>query len=118
MVNFGAGKELSGASEELLEALLEFGLSFAILLAFFGEDAFDGFLLGDGDVLADVFFGAFVEEEIANQSIIRGEDDEEFVASHADHAEDGFVFGVFVEGCDDVDCEFGFATVESIIEFA
>jgi hypothetical protein len=64
--------EQLGLAHQALNALLQFGIPFPVLEAFVGQDAFDRLLLGDRDVLADVFLRPLVHQEVTHQAFIRG----------------------------------------------
>ena len=89
--------------QQLLKAGFNFNQALAVLEALVVEDALDDFLLGDRNVLPNVFFGTFVHQQVTYQAFIFGQDHTQLIAPHALHALHGFVAGTLAEWRNDVD---------------
>ncbi len=60
-----------GLAHQTLDALLQFSITFPVLEALVGQNTLDRLLLGDRDVLANVFLSPLVHEDVAHQAFIR-----------------------------------------------
>ena len=110
-----------GLAQQLAGAHLQFVKAFGVLKALGVQDAFDGFLLGVA-VLADVFFGALVHDQVLHEARIGGQDHAQLVAPHALHALQGqkALAAVKVVGqrCGDVDGQFVLAAERAVVHLA
>lgn len=66
----GTCHEQLGLAHQTLNALLQLGIALPVLEALVRQDAFDGLLLRDRDILPDVFLRPFVHEYVANKPFI------------------------------------------------
>ena len=110
--------EQLGLAHQALNALLQLGIPLPVLEALVGQDALDRLLLGDRNVLADVFLRPLVHQQVAHQAFIWRHQDQQFVPPHALHPQDGLAFGIFMERADDMDRQLVFAPMQPIIELA
>ena len=117
--HIGAANEQLGLANEGLNLLPEPGLALTVLEALVIQDPFDGFLLGNGNVLLDVLLGALEHEQIAHQALVRRHEHKQFVRLvRRGCTEHLLVVGMLVERADDIDRELVFTPMQTIIQFA
>ena len=98
-LDIAAGDQQLGLAQQRADQVLELVVAVAVLEALVGQDALDGLLLGDRDVLPDVLLGLLVHQQVAHQAIVLGHHDQQLVPPAGRVGpQDRLVVGVLVEG--------------------